>query len=119
MHENKDGWRMLVDKIKRMQETIEKQIQHLQDDSGQSPSPLVNDEAAVEPLKDFIMCPKACEVASPLITVSPKVPGRDIRGQLRCSEAVRERVKYPKACPRYAYRRGKYPGVYAESERLF
>jgi len=82
VHENKDGWRTLVDKIKQMQETIEKQIQRLQEDSGHSPSPLINDKAAVEPLRDFITCvSKLAKLElSALTTVSPKVPGQDIRG---------------------------------------
>ena len=54
MHDNKDGWRILVDKIRQTQETIEKQIKRLQEDSGQTPSPLITDKAAVEPLKDFV-----------------------------------------------------------------
>ncbi|KIM25877.1 hypothetical protein M408DRAFT_25774, partial [Serendipita vermifera MAFF 305830] len=53
VHANKDEWGHLVDKIQRMQVTIEGQINRLQKDGKHSHSPLTTDPAAVAPLRDF------------------------------------------------------------------
>ncbi|KIM25873.1 hypothetical protein M408DRAFT_330879 [Serendipita vermifera MAFF 305830] len=53
VHANKDEWGHLVDKIQKMQGTIEGQINRLQKDGKHSYSPLTTDPAAVAPLRDF------------------------------------------------------------------
>ncbi|KIM19511.1 hypothetical protein M408DRAFT_31158 [Serendipita vermifera MAFF 305830] len=53
MHANKDEWGNLMDKIQKMQDTIEGQINRLQKDGKLSYSPLTTDPAAVAPLRDF------------------------------------------------------------------